>query len=246
MICRDGAGRGFTVKIFDGKPNWDLWVCSQCNLPTRMVFTKLTGLRCPQGATALLHVRSRQDGINEIIWAVPDGRKTTLHFAAYPGKVGMAEQATHLNTLWGMLDSAIDAFKAAGEDDPAIVRHKHQARCMSEVLFVLMQPFYENADAVAKEGLARWKARQSGTKHESPGLAEAIWDPNTRFDGTPYAVDPARRAKPLVTGIKNDKQIPPSAVAGVKKAYEAKMMTVAQLAKMYGVSEATVRTAVGV
>jgi hypothetical protein len=203
-----------------------------------MVFEKLTGMRCPKNATALLHVFGRTDGINELTWATPDGRKKTLHFAAYPAKVGMdtVKSATHLNTLWEMLDTEVESIKKSADEF-----NKYRARAFAEVLCILMQPFYENPDAVAREALARYKARTEGSEHETPGLGEAIWDPYTRWDGT---VIEQKKSSPSSKPV-NNKPFPPEAIPGAKQALDLKMMTLSQLAKMYDVSEDTVRSAVG-
>jgi hypothetical protein len=243
MWCTCRSKTSFTVAILDDESVHDLWVCSTCRKPTRMVFEKLTGLMCPFGATALLAVRSRPDGINELTWATPDGRKTTLHFAAYPRKLDMPEQATLLNTLWSMLDYEIDEVMSPGAIDREYSKTRSRALC--DGIAVLMAGFYADSDAVAREGLARHKARADGTEHETPGLAESIWDPHTRWDGTPLAPETPQKARPIAKKIENNTPLPPEAIPAVKKALETKMMTISQIAAMYKVSEATVFAAVG-
>lgn len=110
-----------------------------------------------------------------------------MTFNPYLKKVDMPEH-THgrdvLIELWSRLDGRIDQIRDAGA--MADAHWKAEATCLAETLALLMSPFYSDKNAVLAESMERWKARQAGTVRESPGLAESIWNPSTRFDGTPY------------------------------------------------------------
>lgn len=217
--------------------NWDLWVCVRCSKPTRMVFEKMTGRLAPRDAISILHVSGKGDGTTEIKWNTKHGDVTTMTYSAYPRKIGMIDQTQHLKTLWDMLDEAMKVVKNP-VDDVALSYYKARARALCDTLAVLMAPFYENSDAVAREAMARYKAQQAGTEHDTPGLAETIYDPHTRWDGT--AIGGEAKAAPTTTG----KKLPDEAIAGVKQALSMKMMTISQLAKIYGVNETEIKKVV--
>ena len=190
MYCRDGSKNGFTANRFpDGTFNYDLWVCSDCLQPTRTVFNKLTNSLTPYNAVAFLSVVGHSDGTQVFRWRLKD--KTiieTMNYHPYPRKIDMAPGRAHLVKFWQDLDTLIDSIRDdSGVANPHLEEYKVKATTYAEVLAELMHPFYDSHTAVLQESMARWEARRSGEQRQTPGLAEAIWDPNTRFDGTPYS-----------------------------------------------------------
>jgi len=124
-----------------------------------------------------------------------DGTKVqTMVFKAYPRKVDMDQGRNVCVELWHKLDGLIDEIRAP-QTSVHDEYNKAQANMLAEVIALVMSPFYEDSTAVLRESMVRWEARQEGREHESPGLAEAIWNPNTRFDGTPYSEESERRVR---------------------------------------------------
>lgn len=247
MICRCGIVTSFTVAQIDGKFCYDLWVCENCRQPTRLVFEKLTANYRPADAKALLSVFGRTDGIQEITWALSDGtRKVTLSYLPYPRKVDMPNEGALLQQTWHLLDSKVAIILAEpnGPGDNALEAQeretaRQQARGIAEVLAILMRPFFDKPDNIVREAVKRYKAKQAGQEHETPGLAESIWDPHTRWDGTPFSVEnekKARRSKTTATTLK------PKDIEGIKSALQSGMFDEKQLAEIYKVSVATVKS----
>lgn len=167
---------------------YDFWVCAACHLPTRMVFEKLTDKRAPRLATHIKSVVGDSAGRNILTWGTPtSGEKIkTMMFHPYPGKVDMDQGRNICLELWQKLDACIDQIRGTQVDNALIEAEKVRATALAEVIALVMQPFYADSTAVLQESMNRWTGRQEGRDHESPGLAEAIWNPSTRFDGTPF------------------------------------------------------------
>lgn len=51
---------------------------------------------------------------------------------------------------------------------------KAQARGMAKILVLWTQPVFNSPEAIAKESMARYRARQSATKHYTPGTEIAL------------------------------------------------------------------------
>lgn len=222
----------------------EIWVCSRCEQPTLQYFNRLTAMLGPNDAICLLSDHGRRDGVHELRWDTKSGRKTTLVFLPYPMKVGMEYQSSLLHKLWHTLDDEVDFIQT---DRPVVVEldqvtHKARARMLAEVLHTLMQPFYESPDAVVHEAMARYRDRQAGTEHETPGLGEKLWDPNARWDGSPYGIPATTTKKSKRTG----KSIPPSSLGSVRQGIESGMFTVSQIAQMYDVSSDEVKEQLGI
>lgn len=257
MYCTCGkSGDGFEVAKLDGAPQWDLWVCARCHKPSQMVFRKLTNMYAPHGALALLSSVGRRDGISEIRWAMgTNERKTTLEFHPYPRKVDMEAGESLLRKTWELLDKKVDVILAEpkGPGDNAIEadnreRARNEARGVAETLAILMQPFLTSADDVVKHAVKRHKARAAGTTHETPGLAEHLWDPNTNWDGTPRVPVAALKTRPKASvaskpPAKGGKSLTPEEAAGIKDAVESGMFSIEDVASMFKVSIATVESA---
>lgn len=183
-----------------GKFNYDFWVCSNCLKPSFLVFKGITHMHYPQRATGLSSIVGHSDGRTILTWhtEVSGEKVKTMAFHAYPRKVDMDQGRDVLVKFWQDLDVVIDGIRDTTHPMglQALEIEKTRAYTLAEVLAHLMSPFYENREAVLAESMNRWKARQEGkTDHESPGLAERIWDPATRFDGTPYSVEAEKKAR---------------------------------------------------
>lgn len=193
----------------------------------------------PRGAVALLKVFSRADGVNEITFAIEDKtRKMVLEVAAGP---------TLLQRMWDLLDKEMDSiFKYQDKSEQGVFLHKTRARAQAEMIALFMTPHFTTADGIAVEARRRYNARQEGTpdydpEYETPGLGSRRYQPPPGID----KYSPSRTEKKAPTPkVKNVKALPPEAIPGVKLAMESGKFTVPQLAKMYGVSEDTVREAV--
>lgn len=201
----------------------------------------------PNNADALLHVHGRTDGIHEITWALKDKTKViTLTYHPYPMKVFpegiVSPSGRHLLLeTWNHLDSKVDIIMSpqVGPGDNEVEakereRAKYEARGIAEILQKFMSPFYNEADDIVREAVARYKARQSGTEHETKGLAEKYWDHNTRWDGTPYSQD----AKPISTKKALDKET----IKGIKNALAAGLFDEAGVADLYKITIEQVRS----
>jgi hypothetical protein len=198
MWCRCGKQKSFTAKKVDGEFNYEFWVCSNCDKPSLQVFQKVTGMYAPKSAEALLSVNCRYDGIHELRWALADkSRATTLSYHPYPFKQFEDEEMNvgrHLLLeTWQLLDSKVnlimeDTLNAAPEKSAA----KNEARGIAEVLAMFMKPFFESADDIVREAVKRHKG---GPDHETPGLAEKLWSPHTKWDGTPFDENKQKKSK---------------------------------------------------
>lgn len=232
MWCKCGNTKGYACVDDSGYD--DLWVCAQCKKPTRQVFESITAMRVPRGCVAILGVQGHLDGTSLVTFATSAGKTQCMFFHPYPQKVDMPRQDDLLVDLWNRLDQTVDKIRSAEHQHEAEF-NKAQGLAFAESISIVMRPFYEDATAVLRESMARWKARQAGVEHDTPGLAESIWDPASRFDGTPYSVENEARVRSGVKSAptKTGNLIPESAVATVKQGIESKMFTITQIAASY-------------
>lgn len=162
--------------------NYDLWVCSLCMKPSRMVFENLTNSLCPKRATSLLSAHGHGDGRWTLRWATEVAGEAieTMTFNAYPRKMNNMDQGRGVCVeLWERMDSHIDNIRSGQIGPDTLEMHKAQATELSQVIALIMSPFYADSTAVLQESMNRWQARQDGVEHESPGLAEHNWNPPT-------------------------------------------------------------------
>ena len=239
MYCSDGGKSGFTRQT-----DSDLWVCADCLLPTRMVFAKMTNGRVPRNAKWIASVFGRITGVNEVTFVLEDNSQVTcLYYHPYPKKVDMNSPRDLLGEMWHDLDNTVDRIRSGNEITTEYL--KAYANGIAVCLQKIMYKFYPDVASVSKEALERALARERGETRESPGLAESIWDPNTRWDGTPYSVENEARAragkKVAVAPKASGNSIPATAVEGVKNAIASGMFTVKQVATTYSMTEPEVR-----
>lgn len=247
--CRGGHKEGYSQPI-----KGDTWIHSTCRLVPQYVFERITGMLVPHKAKSVISVFSKADGANLVTFLLADDETliTVMYYHPYPFKdAPMTEQRDVLVKFWEDLDKTIDKVR-----DPMALDHlreseKVRARTYAEVLAFLMHRFYEDSTAILKESMARWTARQDGvTDHQTPGLAEALWDPSTRYDGTPYSSSSEAkvRAGGRATATKarlTGNRIPDSAVDSCRQGIELKMFTVAQFAVTYKMTEDEVKQQLG-
>lgn len=144
--------------------------------------------------------------------------------------------------MWQMLDEAVNEIN--NEQNPLQDYYRGRARALCDVIQSLMGKFYESSDDVVREALARYKDRIAEVEHETPGLGEKYWDPNARWDGTPYGVAGPSGASKTVRK-KSGNLIPPPALTSVKQGITTGMFTVAQIADMYKMTPTEVKEQLG-
>lgn len=144
---------------------------------------------------------------------------------------------------WSLLDEAVVTIMEPGDfiqDKEKKDSAKQQARAYANVLALFMQPFFTDADSVAREAIARYKARQAGTVHDTPGLAEHIWDMTKNWDGSERVLPGIENKK--VDLHANERTLTPEEVTAVQNALASNMFTSEQLAEMFKTSVAVVET----
>lgn len=250
-VCTRGHGEGYSAP-----DEGDVWVHAVCRQIPRYVFDRITNMRVPYHAKSVRSVISASTGHNYVTFHMEDGTKTEVVFYhPYPFKdAPVTEQRDVLYKFWIDLDTCIDRINAGAGPMYGTMEHeadKVRARTYCEMLAYLMHKFYADSNAVGHEAMARYDARQKGvTDHQTPGLAEALWDPRTRFDGTPYSApsEAAVRAGGLATATKaraTGNRIPDTAVDTCKKGIELGMFTVAQYADTYKMTPSEVKAQLG-
>lgn len=142
-----------------------------------------------------------------------------------------------LFSLWRLLDHKVEELMA----DPSDQQRKFEARGIAETLTVLMAKFYPTADDVVREAVSRYKHKQNGVEHESPGLGEHLWNPLYNADGSPRtftaAATPAKAAP--VARPKKKSSISEGTITAIKGFLAAGLESV-DVAKMFNVSVADV------
>lgn len=210
-------------------------------------------MRVPYKAKAILSTVGHLDGTYTHRFALDDGSIVeTMTYHPYPFKdSAMTEQRDSLLKFWQELDDCVDQIRGEQNDVVLYEAEKVRATTYAEVLAYLMHRFYPDAQAVLRESMARWKARQAGELHVTPGLAEELWSPDTRFDGTPYSrsSEGSVRSGGTATATKGRKttgnKIPDQAVDSWKTGIAQAMFTVDQCAKTYNMTPAEVKAQLG-
>ncbi len=202
-------------------------------------------MHTPVGATALLSYNGHSDGRATLTWAIKDGtRRQTMVFQPYPRKVGMDQGRNVLVDLWHRLDVKIDQIRQTG--DVADPSWKTQAITLAEVIQLIMPAFYPDKDNVLAESMNRWRARQAGTEHESPGLAESLWDRNTQADGTPYSRESESKARARNNGAQSQQavvKLSDQHITFIKHSLKTGALTAEKMAEMFKVSVDVIKAA---
>lgn len=255
--CKKAYKDGFSR--IDRKPDSkaqhsDLWGHHLCSKPHYAYFKKLTGMRCPYGAKAIISVFSRSDGINELTFALASGeRKTVLQVAKKP---------TVLERLWEELDTTMDSLmnvaSVPNPEETHVEKLRIRARTQAETLAILMDPFFTNADQIAREAQRRWKARKAGDEsYETPGLSGEEYVPPepkvyaasedssaTGQTGRQTGQIGTKAPKAAPRGSRK-KTLPQDGLAQIKQAVEVGMFSISDISRSYGVPEETVKQQLG-
>lgn len=247
MICKHLKNNGYSaMPLPDEGPFrfcYDLWVCNQCHLPTRMVFEKLTHNYIPKNATHLASVVSEDTGRCILTWATKESgvKVKTMVFHPYPRKADMDQGRNILVEMWRWLDRDIDTIR--GNPGHDMEHDKTHAMALAETIALLMAPFYADSKAVLAESMNRWTARQEGREHESPGLAESIWDPATRFDGTPYSRESEAKVATRTAPVKPKVIFDDTKIKFIKHCIDSGAQTAKVLAGMFQCAESDIQEA---
>jgi len=109
---------------------------------------------------------------------------------------GWSETVKIVSQIWKMLDDCIDQVKdpQINEVQRAVAGNQARAYCNTLVLF--MTPIFTTSDDIAKEAMKRWKARQQGVEHHTPGMMHAtyktVMDGEVMYEGNGgWVADPA-------------------------------------------------------
>jgi hypothetical protein len=122
----------------------------------------------------------------------------TEHTCPHEGQVtyGWSETVKLVSQIWEMLDKCIDDVKnpEVNEAQRAVAGNQARAYCNTLVLF--MTPIFSTSNDVAKEAMARWRARRDGVEHHTPGMMHATYktvlDGDVWYEGTDgFTSDPA-------------------------------------------------------
>lgn len=212
----------------------EVWVCNSCDSIHHSRQIPMHIKRAPRNAVTVLSERGGGNGVHQLTFAMPDGsQQTILSVQPYdrrPPAMGINPNDILLRT-WQRLDEFTHWLMFNQDGDPAeMLANKVKARAYAEVLADMMPPFFDNPDDIVREAVQRYKNREN-PEYETPGLGVKTLAP---YDTMPYthAASP-KKAEP---------QLDDKTQAGIKKALESGMFTVAQLAKSYSVSEATIES----
>ena len=94
---------------------------------------------------------------------------------------GWSETVKLVSQIWDMLDEAFDIVKDPNATPEAKAAAGPQCRAYCKTLVLFMTPIFTTDQEVAREALARWKARQEGVDHFTPGMMHATY--KTVMDG---------------------------------------------------------------
>lgn len=212
MWCSCSGARdrdtGYAWPNISGQGDQRVMVHANCRKPSRMVFEKETFMYVPRSATAMLSASGKITGIHEVTYATQAGKVVCLFYHPYPRRSMDPNPGRHLlMELWRKLDAEVDGLKTV--NNPHAEYHKNRARAFAEVIADFMSAFYPTANDVVREALVRHDARVAGTEHETPGLAEHLWDPTKNIDGTDrisFSSGPAKKAAAKPAAKLNEQQ----------------------------------------
>lgn len=257
MICH--CGKKFTKgRIAPGPVGWtekQVQYCGTCNQMSHVIQGVQVVKYGPLNARSPQNAIGKADGTVFIDWWTtnPGEIIQTMEYSPYPTRSinGMDQGRNHLMKFWHDLDACIDKIRGftnpegkmefvIGEDAEI---EKIRASTYAEVLAHLMAPFYADKNAVLAESLHRYNARKIGQDHQSPGLAEHIWDPSSRFEGTAYS-QAAEKQTRTRTATKPAVKLDDQKIAFVNHCLQQETMSVSQLAKMFDCSEDDIKAVV--
>jgi len=243
------CGKKFTdggIDTTNPKQYWQL--CATCGKPSHVVQKKEPDIYAPHPEAHMAGVVIGTDGISTTLWVMPSGdRIKTINYLPYPRRgQDMSHGRDQLLTFWKALDDQIDHINhpPEGTDSMSHYEAKVRARTYCEVLAHLMVGYYEDSNAVGHEAMARYSARVAGTEHITPGLAEHIWNPASRWDGTVYSTESLAKVRSDGATTKPIKTLPDNKVAFIKHSLETGTIPADELATMFNVSMDTIQACV--
>jgi hypothetical protein len=233
--CVCSKVNGYVAKPVDNL----LWVHSGCMRPSRPVFEKMTHNRIPRGATYLASVYGRGDGVNELTFLHPEGKKVILTVNAFhrgPHAMTLvAPQTDILLKTWELADREYAKHREVSAEHPGttvVERAKVYALC--EVLAMMMPPFFSTIREVGEELVRRYENRDN-PEYETAGLGvEAL----AEFEHRPVShgvLTPATAGSAPVA-------LAPDVAENIKKGLASGLFTPAQLAASYKVPIAAVES----
>lgn len=209
-ICHCGGKLRLDAAIkVPAPPKWqarEAWQCADCQGISHAVQEPQPVVRGPKDATALLNAHHDGKGRAILTWATRSGeRKKTVSTYPWPRRISMSETDSLIHLQWKHLMSKVEIIlpghashrKDGLTDDQIrnlIQQSRYEARGIAEVLAIQMKPFMEDADAVVRHAVARFK----NPDYEVPGLGEHLWDPMRDENGNlrVLAGVPATTSKP--------------------------------------------------
>lgn len=243
------CGKKFTdggIATSDAKQHWQL--CGTCNKPSHVVQQKEPDIYAPHPEAHIAGVVIGNDGISTTTWVLPSGsRVSTINYLPYPRRgQDMTHGRDQLLTFWKALDAQIDHINHPPQGATLMDQQeaKVRARTYCEVLAHLMGQFYADANAVGHEAMARYADRVAGVEHHTPGLAEHIWNPASRWDGTVYSTESLAKVRSGGATTKPIETLPDNKRAFIKHSLETGTIPADELAKMFNVSMATIQACV--
>lgn len=221
--------------------------CGTCNSMSHVVQGVQVVKYGPLNARSPQNAIGKADGTVFIDWWTtnPGEIIQTMEYSPYPTRSinGMDQGRNHLMKFWHDLDECINQIRDKQVGNELLEAEKVRATTYAEVLAHLMAPFYADKDAVLAESLSRYNARKIGQDHQSPGLAEHIWDPSSRFEGTAYS-QAAEKQTRTRTATKAPVKLDDQRITFVNHCLQQGQMDVAQLAKMFDCSEDDIKAVV--
>lgn len=173
-------------------------------------------------------------------------RKEKIHKESncpWTGKVhlGGSVTLTLVEQMWDKMDTAYlmlrSSEKEFGVEDTHTLKLRSQLRGMAEMTAIFMTPHFHSADEIAREVFVRWQKKEAGETYETKGLASRRYElpRDTAYVGKRNrTVETTELPGPFT-------KLTPQENEAIKFAVESGMFTVEQLARTYGVTEATVR-----
>lgn len=234
MWCTCSKINGYVARPVDN----ELWVHSGCGRPSRPVFEGMTHYRIPRGATFLNSVYGRGDGVNELTFAHPEGKRVILSvipFHRRPFKMGKNATDILLNT-WKLADREYARMQEQqlGNAGQALLIERSKVYVLAEVLATMMPPFFTTIREVGEEIARRYENRDN-PDYETPGLGDNAL---AQFESQPVShgvMTPSTRSSAPMA-------LSPEVAENIKKGLASGLFTAAQLASSYKVPVAVVES----
>jgi hypothetical protein len=153
-----------------------------------------------------------------------------------PTKVGLLMSLTLLEEAWEHLDELVDKIMDPMTDPEEKRDLQHQAKGVSRILALFMQPHFNFPHEISAEARNRYKARQEDNKaYETAGLGSRRLEFPADF--RKETTSKATRRQPAA---KQDRELSEKEKTAIKFASDSGMFSREQLAETYGVSTSTI------